>query len=213
MDALGEIKETWIRAQETMNRQEFEAAASLYKKALTMLHEVERDPVYEPAKADIRSNLGNGYCDLSVCLLNACGTEINEAAHAITVALLYGCKTGALKSNLLYCMSMANRLMSARMVEAPDIAEREQFVRYHNNGYDLLKTPDPPGTAGRNWEGAVNSYRAALELLPESAGSCHGLGLAYEGLKRDDEAIDAWLRVEVYDPGYAFGCRVKYTVG
>ena len=161
----------------------YEKASLLYKEVIELLHCMESDAPPDVILERIRANLGNAYCDLSSCLLHTCGIYVNRGAHAVISGIHYGCKDEISDNNLLYCMDMANGFMSARQVILQDSEQNREFALWHNQGYELLKKPDPEGTPGRDWVGAANSYRRAISLRPDSAPSYHGLGLAFEGQK------------------------------
>ncbi len=208
MVPLDEIVGVLNMGAEAMGNKEFERAIPLYREGINCLHEWVRDALDKGQPADdLMWNMGNAYCDLAGCLVEICGTDISECAHAITSALLCGCTSEALKPNLLWCMRTANLVMQARHMDPPNIDRQADFIRWQRQGYDLLKTPDPPGTGDRNWQGAANSYWEAIKLWPESAASYHGLGLALEGLKRDEEAVEAWKKVKLLDFSYDFNFR------
>ncbi len=213
MGILEEIEELYNCASSAMTTGDFGGAIETYKSIISKADEIKNmdsPPIDAPT---LNRNLAICYYDLSWCNLKICGNKINESVHALIEAINLGFREQDAFQNLLYCMEIANKFMAARMQTLPNTGANKDFVRMHNIGFDLLKTPDPLGTPNRNWQGAVNGFLSALEINPESAASFHGLGLAYEGLRNNDEnAIKAWFQVKNLDPEYNFEYRIKYIL-
>ncbi len=215
MDPIQQIEEAWRASSHAMQVQDFPNAVKLYRETIVLLHDFESHLAPScPSEMiqDVRLNLANAYCDLAVCLGKICGPKINDCVHAILRALRYGYTESLLPNNLLYCMNVANSFMSATKMRISDTPRNRELSENHNAGYYHLKTPFPPGTPGRNWEDAKRYYERAIEIMPDSATSYHGLGLALEGLKQDLPAIRAWIQVAQLDPNYNFEVRVIYEL-
>lgn len=149
------------------------------------------DPPAGVSQLAVRANIANAYSDLAACILEICGSSVNSAVHALLSAIEHGNSEDGVRQNILYSMSLVNAVMEARVAKAPPCVRQDALIRWHNQGYDLLKTPYPAGTSGRNWEAAIRGFEEALRVAPGCAVSYHGLGLAYEGAKRESEAINA----------------------
>ena len=106
--------------------------------------------------------------------------------------------------NLLYCMGMVNACLDGSGTTGPACANYAELRRLHNLGYDLLKTPYPQGSPGRNWSQAIRCLEDAVKLAPDCAPSYHLLGLAYEGAKQDAKALEAWWKVRQLDYNFDF---------
>ena len=155
----------------------------------------------------VNSEISVTYCNLGFCLSEMNGQYINKQAHAFLVALQYDQYNEYAQNNVLYCLDMANSFYSAKYVNRKRTPQYEEWAKYQNIGYDLLKAPFPPGTSYRNWEGALYSYKRAIQVCPDEASSYHGLGLAYYGLGLNIDAINAWLKVIGLQPDYDFESR------
>jgi tetratricopeptide (TPR) repeat protein len=147
-----------------------------------------------------------------LAFLESCGSNVNSAVHALLSAIEHGNTENRVLQNILYSMSVVNAVMEARVAEAPSCVCRDELIRWHNQGYDLLKTSYPPGRSERNWEGATRSFEEALRIAPDCAASYHGLGLAYEGAKKEIEAINAWRKVKELEPNYNFQQWVRFEL-
>ncbi len=195
----------------------FDVAVERYRASIARLKEIET-AAQVSGRGDARTQhalaaqLAGAHASYGQCCLELDGTRVNRAAHAFARAIALGHVDEGVKKNLLWCMQTATALMQAAVCRSPAMpaVEAARYVRYHNEGYNLLKTPDPPGTPGRNWEGAVAMYREALRLAPNNAATQHGLGLALEGMKEDEAAIEAWVEVDRLDPTFNFEMRTYY---
>lgn len=160
------------------------------------------------------SEISVTYCNLGVCLHEMNDKLINKQTHAFLIALQYKQDNKYALNNVFICMDYANSFYSAKYINRKRSAQYEEWAKYESTGYDLLKTPFPPGTPYRNWEGAVNSYKKAIRICPQEASSYYGLGLASYGLgvatNDDDKKYDgivSWLKVIELQPEYDFGSR------
>jgi len=210
MDIIDESEHLFSRGRAAMLEGNFNQAASSYDQAIQLFERIGANPPAGVSQLAVRANMANAYCDLAACILETCGSNVNPAVHALLSAVEHGNTGNGVLQNILYSMSLVNAVMEARVAEAPSCVRQDELIRWHNQGYDLLKTPYPAGTSGRKWEGAIRSFEKALRVAPGCAVSYHGLGLAYEGAKRESEAINAWRKVKELEPNYNFQQRVKF---
>ena len=200
------MKQVWQQASTAMQVRDFKRGAELYKQAIELLHGIEGNPPANISPDFIKQNLANGYCDLASCLLEF--SEVNSAVHALMEAMRYGNTGDEIKQNILYCLSQVNAFMEQGPASMESSGgDDKDFIRWHNEGYYLLKTPHPNG---RDWGAAIRCLNEALRIYPDSAPTHHLLGLAYEGSQQDIPAINAWLKVKMLQPTYDFTKRVKF---
>lgn len=212
MDIINEVEKLWDKASNAFGEKRYDEGAKLYKDVIDLLTIILSKSPKEPGEVAIKQNLANAYLDMAHCMLIECDEKINPGAHALLSAIKYGCIEKQVFENLLYCMNITNKFMSAKIRNIANNPQNVELLKWQNQGYDLLKTPTPPGTPGRDWEGAARCYGEAIRIKPESAPSFHGLGLALKGLKMDEEAIKAWIQVKVLEPEYNFEFRIKFQL-
>ena len=210
MDIIDESEQLSNRARTAMFAGNYEQAANLYQQAIQLFLRISADPPAGVSQLAVRTNIANAYSDLAACILETCGSNVNSAVHALLSAVEHGNTEDGVRQNILYSMSLVNAVMEARVAKAPSCVHQDALIRWHNQGYDLLKIPYPAGTSGRNWEAAIRSFEEALRVAPSCAVSYHGLGLAYEGARRESEAINAWRKVKELEPNYNFQQRVRF---
>lgn len=202
-----EVSGTWEQAVAAMQEGRFEQAADFYRHIIALLFFLKDR--YEETPTAIKVNLANACADLAACLLETCGTNVNEAVHALLESINQGNREPKVMQNLLYCMGAVNAYLRASGTKAPECANKHELCRLHNLGYDLLKTPYPQGTPDRNWEEAIRCLEEAVQLAPDCAPSYHLLGLAYEGAKQDAKALEAWWKVRQLDYDFDFQTRLR----
>lgn len=210
MDIVDESEQLFSQARAAMINRDFEQASASYGLAIQLFHRISESPPPGISNRDVQTNLGNAYSDLAACILETCGSKVNPAVHALLSAIQYGNSDEGVLQNLLYSMSLVNAVMESRVAAPPLVHRQDEFIRWHNQGYDLLKSPYPPGTASRNWEGAIRCFEEALQIASDCAASYHGLGLACEGGKREVQAVNAWLKVKQLNPDFNFQQRVWF---
>lgn len=210
MNIIDESEQLFSHGRTAMLEGDFKQAVSSYNKAIQLFERIGANPPAGVSQLAVRTNMANAYCDLAACILETCGSNVNSAVHALLSAIEHGNTENGVLQNILYSMSVVNAVMEARVAEAPSCVRQDELIRWHNQGYDLLKTPYPPGRSERNWEGATRSFEEALRIAPDCAASYHGLGLAYEGAKKEIEAINAWRKVKELEPNYNFQQRVRF---
>lgn len=235
MDQIADLESLWDLAKSAMTEGRFVDAAELYGQVIELLEGIESS--CEPGmRAPMKQNLANAHGDRAGCLLRTCGLEVSEAAHEYVQAVSLGSREKVVINNLLWCMAAVNANMKVKVIKLPNDDASREFGKWHNLGYDLLKSPQPQMAGNRDWQRAVQAFRNCVEfaghlgrnhalwqpLLPEYAaetaprvipvaGSFHSLGLALEGSKAADiDAIRAWLEALDIQASYDFGVRIVF---
>lgn len=195
---------------------EFQRAQALYPEIIAhfrhMLAIAETMPNAEQ-RAQMTQALASEICicyyNLGFCCSKIAPRDLNKQIYAYLNALQWDPVNEYPRTNLWSCMDTVNKFLSARTVPAlAPSREVTEWAKWHNLGYELLKTPYPPGTPDRNWQGAADAYVRALQVLPDRAESWHGLGLSYSGLGAQNDAIEAWLRAFELNPEHNFEFRL-----
>jgi len=179
---------------------EYKSAISIYEKKLN-----EMLPESLELSMDIKYKLSLAYLDLSMLYGKTKSEPHQKVISLIIKALTYNRNLPDAIQNLLYYIGYVNAFLKARRKIENNL---QHIAKLYNAAYDLLKTPYPLGTAGRNWEGAINLLKEVERIAPDLPYTHHLLGLAYEGCKMDELAIDEWMNVYVLDPNFDFETRV-----
>src|SRR5262249_41372620 len=89
MSLQTEIMETWAEANSAIQVGNFQQGAELYRHIIALLLFLKQSCGQEIPTA-IKVNLANACADLAACLLETCGTRVNEAVHALLESINYG---------------------------------------------------------------------------------------------------------------------------
>jgi tetratricopeptide (TPR) repeat protein len=181
----------------------YKSAIELYENSLTDLL-----PESTETALNINKNLSLALLDLSTLYEETKSQPIKHVITLLIRALISNRNLNDAQQNLLYYMGYVNSFLKTRKVNAISL---KHIAKLYNDGYSLLQTPYPMGTRGRNWEGAINLLKEVDRKVPNLVYTHHLLGLAYEGIKMDDLAIDEWIKVYNLDPEFDFETRVALS--
>lgn len=150
--------------------------------------------------SEISNELSVSYNNLGNTLLEQLEPKINQPVHAYLAALKWNFHNQYAVDNIWYCLDIASKLMSSKIIQVPQTPTNIEWSEYHNLGYDLLKSPNSNPTA------TIDAYKKALSILYHS-GTYHGLGIAFSNANIQSEAISAWFETYTIDPDYNFELR------
>jgi len=203
-------------ANKYYSNQQYNEAIQKYKKAInyyTEILNIDKSIEELPMKLKdiIKGNLARAFLDKGSCHLEVKGVPINIAIIYFIKALLLVPDLNDAKKNLLYSMNFVNSFLKTKSLSTT-LSSKKQYIDLHNQGYDLLKTPLSTNPSERRWDEAIDKLTAAIEIESNQAFTYHLLGLAYEGKKMDEKAIESWIKVYNIDKNFNFEERVVFKL-
>jgi len=199
------------KADELWNAGEFSKAIENYTNAINdLVSLVKKDESLAQVKPII-VQISAWYSSIGVCYGNI-NTQnpmkgyLNKAVLNYLKSLELYYYIPASYQNLLVCMENINAFLEYKQIEfnKNNISkEDETWIRYYSEGFDMLKGPDR--------ERAYRMFEEALPFAPKhgKAITYQLLGLAYEVIKSDEEAVKAWLNAFKSDPNFNFESRTR----
>lgn len=154
----------------------------------------------ETMLSKISNELSVSYNNLGNALLEQLEPKINQPVHAYLSALKWNSQNQYAVDNLWYCLGIASKLMAAAVARLPRTPMNTEWAKYHNLGYDLLKSPDSDPRA------TIDAYKKTLSVQAHPA-TYHGLGIAFSNADMQSDAISAWMETFSLYPEYNFELR------
>jgi tetratricopeptide (TPR) repeat protein len=173
---------------------------------LSDAHNIFKKATQEDLIRSLSNGMSSAYNNLGNCLLDIHEPNFNPAVHSYLTSLLWAHGNEYALDNVWYCLDLAAKFMKARQITLPHGSTNEGWVRCHNSGYDILKSPN------QNPARAIEAYQKALAINPKFPATLHGLGIAYSFADMKDEAIRAWIETKKLEKDFNFEVRVVIAV-